>query len=137
MAGISPRSTLAFVQQRRALRRHIEADVELIGIRIETVDQRLRIQIRNRAKAEWGHVSRSRSIARKAGRGDVAPHVFNRRPAASPASDRQPVDTRSRSLAPNVSATCASLGPYCAQSTWMFFTDGSASRASATARTSS
>ena len=45
-----PEVDLALVQQRRALRRHVEAHVELIGMGIEPVDQRLRIEIRNRAK---------------------------------------------------------------------------------------
>ena len=60
--------------------------------------------------------------------------LARRRPSAGSSTS----DTRSRSLAPKVSATCASLGPYCCQSTCdRRRRSASPSRASATTRTSS
>src|SRR5687767_1983781 len=143
-----PEIDLAAMQQRRAFRRHVEPHVESIGLDLEPVDQRLRIQIRDRAKAQRPALSERRGVAPLRVEGGhrsaaVKPAAAMLRRTSSTDVRRRPsdssstVDTRSRSLAPKVSATWASLGPYCVQSTWMFFTAGSASRASAIARTSS
>ena len=66
---------------------------------------------------------------------DVAADLFERRPPPA-FGDFVRADTPSTSSAPKVSATCASLGPYRCQSTWMWST-GTSRRASATRWTSS
>src|SRR5262245_38442915 len=110
----------AFVQQLRAFRRHVKAEIELWRA-LETIDERTRVQVPHRTEAHARHHrSRSKRPSRSIGSRPAARMLrrisssgARRRPSTLPSSG----DTASTSLAPTVSATCASLGPYNDQST--------------------
>src|SRR5687767_917770 len=129
------------MQQRRTDGGHVVPHLPQLRRTVECPCQRAGVQVPDRSNADpsvheitWKRPSRSTgenpaaSIPRR-----TSSSGARRRPSGA-SSDAV---TPSTSSAPKVSATCASFGPYRSQSTWTLAMFGAASRAIATAFTSS
>ena len=115
---------LAAVQQAGARAGQVVAHREAVATRFEPDDERTSVEIGDRADANDRHQPRRvKSAPRSTGSPDAARML--RRISSSGERRRPSVtsslgDTPSTSSAPKVNATCASLGPYRCQSTWMW-----------------
>ena len=117
-----PEIDLVGVEQLRALRGHVEPQTEPSRLAaVEPVHQRTRVEIADGSETDGMLVAPSESAVPfdrlEAGRPNAPADFFDRRTAASLRLVVVCGDTESMSSAPNVSATCASFGPYSAQST--------------------